>query len=58
MNEKMTTEKINNRHEKGDRDKKIRKDCKCLQIGLLTRVATDGEAMMEGNEWENDDKED
>ena len=50
MNEKMTTEKIYSRHEKGDRDKEIRKDCECLLIRLLTRVATDNEAVMEGNE--------
>ena len=51
MNAKMTTEKIDNRHEQGDK-----KNGKYLQIGLLTRVATDDEAMMEGNEWENDDR--
>ena len=50
MNAKMTTEKIDNRHEKKDRDKKTRKNCKCLQIRLLTRVATDDEAVIEGNE--------
>ena len=40
MNDTITTEKINNRHEKGDRDKNI-KDCKRLQLRLLTRVATE-----------------